>query len=93
MSNPTSTDRLALNKQLIRNFFDTVVNQKQVGSISDFVREDGTCGGASLQEMVVNPDPNVVNLIGPARQAAREAASEYGVEPSIQARIQPGRPE
>jgi predicted ester cyclase len=83
-------DQLTQNKNLLRNFFETVVNQKQVSSLSDFVREDGTCGGASLQQMVVNPDPNIVNVIGDtAREAAREAAREYGVEPVLQARIVP----
>jgi predicted ester cyclase len=83
-------DLLARNKDLIRNFFNTVVNQKQVGSLSDFVAEDGTCGGAAFQAMVVNPDPNITNVLRETTgEASRAAAREFGVEAEVQARIVP----
>lgn len=46
------------NKALIQRFFDQVVNQRDVGALTNFVsREDGggTCGGTRFSELVTNP--------------------------------------
>jgi steroid delta-isomerase-like uncharacterized protein len=50
---------IAANKTTVRNFFDTVVNQRQVNQLPNFVAEDGTCGGSSFRDMAVDPDPTL----------------------------------
>jgi len=45
------------NKEIIRNFFETVVNNRNTGALPQFVADDGTCGGKVFREMVVDPDP------------------------------------
>ena len=55
------------NKQIVQQFFDTVVNQRNVDALSQFVREDGTCGGATFQQMVVDPSPIRIGVSGTDR--------------------------
>jgi steroid delta-isomerase-like uncharacterized protein len=85
-------DARTQNKQLIERFFETVVNQREVAALSQFVAEDGTCGGRVFEEMVVDPDPTAAGVLpaaGVFREAAREAAREYGFEPEVRARLVP----
>lgn len=65
MARPRSTP--AGNKKIIRQFFDTVVNKREVGALPKFVAADGTCGGKLLQELVVNPDPVGARVLGTRR--------------------------
>jgi steroid delta-isomerase-like uncharacterized protein len=61
------SDATVQNKRLIQNFFDVVVNQRDVGALGNFVREDGTCGGKVFSQMVINPDPTSVGIAGTDR--------------------------
>lgn len=79
---------LADNKKLVQDFFDTVVNQRNVGSFSNFVAStDGpTCGGKLFTQMVVDPDPTRAAVLG---AGAVEAARAEGLEPVLRARLVP----
>lgn len=69
----------AANKKLVQDFFSTVINGRNSGALSQFVADDGTCGGKAFQQMVVDPDPTRVAALGrerlvPAARAGREAS-------------------
>lgn len=55
------------NKKLVRDFFETVVNKREVGALPRFVAEDGTCGGKAFRELVINPDPTSAKALGSKR--------------------------
>lgn len=72
----------AENKTLIKNFFQTVVNQKKVADLPNFVAADGTCGGKAFQEMVVDPAPEIVAALGRERLVA--APNRPGASNNVQ---------
>jgi len=55
------------NKEIIRNFFETVVNNRNIGALPQFVAADGTCGGKVFREMAVDPDPTRIAARGVER--------------------------
>ncbi len=63
----TAGGETAKNKQVIQEFFKTVVNQRNVDALRNFVAADGTCGGKAFREMVVDPDPTRVRALGRER--------------------------
>ncbi len=74
----------AANKQLIQNFFETVVNKRNVGALPKFVAEDGTCGGKAFEAMVVDPDPTRVAALGRERLVPARSRATAGASSNIQ---------
>lgn len=78
----------AENKAFIQSFYDQVVNQRNVDSLPDFMAvaaDGGTCGGATLADMVSNPLQPETRLVPPATAQLRQLEGAPALAPGLEA--------
>lgn len=76
----------AENKAIVQQLYD-VINQRNIDSLPDFfaAADGGTCGGATLAEMVSNPLQPEARLVPAATAQLRERVGGPALSPELEA--------